>query len=387
MVAKDGFMPPYPPTGDSPAYSNLTPLRSGEIDLLARWVAGGSKPGDEASSPATPDFEAWALGEPDLVLEASDELEIPPDAVDLVRNFVLPVPVTATRWIRAVALWPGAAPPQRALAWLTDAERAESVRADEPDSVLGLAGDLEGGLGFGPPPAYGGEHLPIPAVPYPEGTARRVDPGGVLVLQTVFQGSGEPRRARSRVGVYFAESAPSRPLITVPVGASDLLLPAGEVTTIVRKFDLPVAARIEGVLPIAHRLATRIRSWASLPDGSERTLVEIAEWDLAWTSAYWLAEPIELPAGASLAVEIVYDNTQDNIHQIHFPPKDVGWGLSPADELAAVDVMLSLAEDDVARLAASWQAWTSEPVGTSEQAGTSGQTESSGPAGTADPSR
>ncbi|HVS65198.1 MAG TPA: cytochrome c [Thermoanaerobaculia bacterium] len=352
MVAKDGFMPPYPPTVDSPAFSNLAPMSDAEVDLLARWVSGGSKPGDEQSAPAPPDPEVWELGEPDLVLEASEELEVPLDAFDVLRNFVLPLPVDEPRWLRAVALWPGGARPQRALFWVASAGAAETVAPDDPGSV----GGLQPGLGFGPPPAFGGELLTTPAAPYPADAGRLVEPGEVLVLQAVFQGTGEAYTARPRVGLYFAESSPARRLVTVPVGASDFTLAAGEVTIIERSFELPVAARVEGVLPFAHRLATELRGWATTPAGERHTLIEIDEWDVAWLSPYWLAEPIDLPAGSTLGVEIVYDNTEDNFSQVHFPPRDVGPGLSPSREIAALDVMLTVAPDDLAGLEQAWTA-------------------------------
>ena len=352
MVARDGFMPPHPPTADSPRYANRAPLTEADIELLGRWVAGGSPEGDPAKAPPTPDLESWELGEPDLLLESGEELEVPLDAVDLVRNFVLPVPVDEPRWLRAVALWPGGAQPQRTLFWIAGAEAARDVRADDPESVAGV----QPGLGLGPPPAYGGELLSTPARAYPEGTARRVEPGEVIVLQAVLQGTGEAYTFRPRLGLYVAATPPGRRLLTVPVGATGFELPAGETTTIERSFELPVAARVEGVLPFAHRLATRIRGWVAMPSGETRTLIEIDEWDVAWLSPYWLAETIDLPAGATLHAELVYDNTEDNFAQVSFPPVNVGWGLSPAREIAALDVMLTVAEQDAAMLEQAWAA-------------------------------
>jgi mono/diheme cytochrome c family protein len=353
MVTRDGFMPPYPPGGDSPAYANVAPLSPDQVEVLARWVAGGSQPGDETELPPLPDHEAWELGAPDLVVESGEAVEVPLDALDLVRNFVLPLELEAPRWVRAVALEPGAGSLRRAFLWSAPRERTAAVTPDDPDSVLGL----QDALGFSPPPEFGGELLTPAAFPYPDGAARLLEPGSALVLQAVFQGTGSAETVRPRLGLYFAESAPARTLLTVPVGRRELALPAGETTTVTASFALPVDARALGVLPVAHRLATRVRGWASLPDGVERTLVEIDDWDVAWASAYWLAEPIELPAGTTLHAELVFDNTDSNFSQVRFPPQDVGFGLHPADERAAVGVMLTVpGEPQVDALQEAWAA-------------------------------
>ncbi|HVS14076.1 MAG TPA: hypothetical protein VMV46_09130 [Thermoanaerobaculia bacterium] len=353
MVTRDGFMPPYPPGGDSPAYANLAPLAPEEVELIARWVAGGNQPGDLAAAPPPPDHGGWPLGEPDLVVAAPEAVEVPLDALDVVRNFVLPLELDAPRWVRAIALEPSSGSLRRAFLWDAPRERAAAVVADDPDSVLGL----QDGLGFAAPPAFGGELLTPTAFPYPPGVARLLEPGTALVLQAVFQGTGSAETVRPRLGLYLADSPPERRLLTVPVGSRQLELPAGEVTTVAAHLTLPAAARAVGVVPVAHRLATRLKGWAILPDGARRTLIEIDEWDVAWASAYWLAEPIELPAGTELHAELVFDNTDGNFSQVHFPPQDVGFGLHPAQERAAIDVVLTVAgEPEAKTLRDAWAA-------------------------------
>jgi hypothetical protein len=149
MVTRDGFMPPYPPTGDSPSYANIAPLSAAENDLIARWVAGGSPAGDPASTPPLPDYAAWPLGEPDLIVEAAATVDIPLDALDLVRNFVLPLPLDAARWVRAIALGPDSGALRRAFLWAAPAANTTAVTNDDPDSVLAV----QASLGFQAPPA------------------------------------------------------------------------------------------------------------------------------------------------------------------------------------------------------------------------------------------
>ena len=52
-------------------------------------------------------MEGWQLGQPDLVLEAATPYLLPASGTDLYWNFIFPVPIDRTRWVRAVEIRPG----------------------------------------------------------------------------------------------------------------------------------------------------------------------------------------------------------------------------------------------------------------------------------------
>ena len=84
-------------------------LTTAEIDLIARWAAAGTPEGNPAERPAPPVFTpGWQLGEPDLVVTLP-EYTLRPDGLDVFRNFVVPIPVTAPRYVRGVEFRPGSA--------------------------------------------------------------------------------------------------------------------------------------------------------------------------------------------------------------------------------------------------------------------------------------
>ena len=51
---------------------------------------------------------------------------------------------------------------------------------------------------------------------------------------------------------------------------------------------------------------------AVLPNGIERTLLRIEEWDFDWQDMYTFESPVALPAGTELFMRWVYNNSAEN---------------------------------------------------------------------------
>lgn len=75
---------------------------------------------------------------------------------------------------------------------------------------------------------------------------------------------------------------------------------------------------------------------AQFPDGSERVLLEIDDWDLAWQDRYQFREPISLPAGTVLQSRLTYDNSKENPRNPFSPPQRVRWGRESTDEMGSL---------------------------------------------------
>ena len=90
-------MPPWPPVEGHGTFKGERRLDPAQIATLARWVEHGAVEGAGADLPAAPVFAAgWPLGTPDLVLTPDRAWTLPAEGGDVFRNFVLPVPLTAT---------------------------------------------------------------------------------------------------------------------------------------------------------------------------------------------------------------------------------------------------------------------------------------------------
>src|SRR5581483_5009632 len=59
--------------------------------------------GDPRDKPSPPQWpEGWQLGQPDLVVQMPEAYPLKAAGEDVFRNFVVPVPLTGTRYVRAI---------------------------------------------------------------------------------------------------------------------------------------------------------------------------------------------------------------------------------------------------------------------------------------------
>jgi tetratricopeptide (TPR) repeat protein len=79
-----------------------------------------------------------------------------------------------------------------------------------------------------------------------------------------------------------------------------------------------------------------VKSWATLPDGTQRVLLRIEDWDFNWQDQYTFAVPVLLPHGSTIAMEITYDNSDGNIHNRSHPPVRVRTGERSVDEMGNI---------------------------------------------------
>jgi Flp pilus assembly protein TadD len=95
-----------------------------------------------------------------------------------------------------------------------------------------------------------------------------------------------------------------------------------------------VDASVLAIYPHAHYLGKDLLGFATLPDGTKKTLIHIGNWDLNWQAVYRYSEPVDLPAGTTISMRFTYDNSADNIRNPNQPPKRVLAGNRASDEMA-----------------------------------------------------
>jgi hypothetical protein len=144
-VTESRFMPPWLPSRGLLKFTDERILEDGEISLIRHWVEQGTVEGNPSDLPATPTWaEGWQLGEPDLVVSMPEPFVLPPDGKDVFRNFVIPVPIPSTRFVKAVEMRPGNRQVVHHAELLIDPTRA-SRYFDEQDPRPGYEG-MEQGL-------------------------------------------------------------------------------------------------------------------------------------------------------------------------------------------------------------------------------------------------
>lgn len=344
-VVEDRFMPPWKPDSDyGPALQHDRRLTAHQIKQLITWHANGAPIGQSVVSPSPPPAtSAWTLGPPDLILELPADYELPAEGKDVFRNFVIPVPITKTTYIRALEFRPTATQIIHHAGIMTD-QTGRARDRDAEDSAQGFASMDLGDFGNPDGHIIGWTPGQVPYESYP-GTAWKLKPGTDLVVQLHLLPSGKIERIAPRIGLYFSDTPPTRTTTVVQLRELSIDIPAGEANYRVEEsIVLPASTRVLRIFPHAHYLGKDFEIFAELPDGNRQPLLHIPDWDFNWQSDYTFAEPVFLPAQSRLVMKITYDNSTANIRNPSSPPQPVKWGWNSTDEMGGIVVQLLLDE-------------------------------------------
>jgi hypothetical protein len=107
-VVQSRRMPPWPAAPGYCTFERDLSLSGAEIALIAQWASEGCREGSDSDLPPPPKFASgWKLGKPDLVLTLPEPYVVPAAGPDKYRKFVLRVPLTERRYVRAYDFDPG----------------------------------------------------------------------------------------------------------------------------------------------------------------------------------------------------------------------------------------------------------------------------------------
>ena len=344
-------MPPWKADpGVGLPFSHSKALTVDEIATLAAWAEAGAPSGNLAEVPTPPTFSTdWALGEPDLVLEAPEDFVIPPSGEDIYRCFVIPVNLPKDMYVAGVEYRPGTRKVVHHIIGYVDVS-GEGRKKDEAEPGAGymcfgdsglkqIHGDL-GGWAPGMEPAF-----------LPEGIGRSLPKGSDVIMQVHYHPSGKPETDRSRIGLYFARK-PIKQTIHWNLAANPgLVLPPGESNVEVKaEWEVPVDVTALSVLPHMHLLGKDMLMTVTFPDGRKQDLIKISAWDFNWQNFYWFRESLDLPKGSKLNVLAHFDNSSSNPRNPRRDhPVEVKWGEGTTDEMCIGFISLVKKGQDLTR--------------------------------------
>ena len=340
-VTRRRLMPPWPPEAGHGEFAGTRRLSDAQIRTIGRWVEAGASEGSPADLPPQPKFPVgWQLGTPDLVVTMRQPYPLAAGPGDVFRNFVLPVELKESKYIRAFELQPG----ERRLVHHANllVDRAQSLRArDGKDGAPGFSGmdvTTESVDAFDPDSHFLFWKPGSPAQQEPDGMAWRLDPGSDLIVNLHLQPSGKPEMVEARLGLYFTNLPPTKhPMLLQLEHDGKLDIPAGDARFVVTdSLKLPVAVDLLAIYPHAHYLGRKVEAWAVLPNGSKSSLLLINDWDMKWQSTYNYAKPLPLPAGTIVSMRITFDNSAANVRNPNQPPRRVVGGNRSVDEMGHV---------------------------------------------------
>ncbi len=348
-VAESRYMPPWKPDpGYGPSLVGERRLTDEQLQALRSWLDAGSPPGDLSRLSPAPRYPSqWTRGEPDLIIELEEDYILPAEGVDIYRNFAIPLPIDEPRYVTSFELLPRTnLAIHHALLMLDDTDR--SRQRDESEPGPGYDGM---GIGSSTPPSghiVGWTPGQVPYETHP-GTAWELKPGTDLVLQLHMLPTGKPTPVNPRIGLYFADTPPSKKSFVLQMRDYDIQIPAGKSDYVVSdSVKLPVDVDLVAVYPHTHYLGKDIQFFATLPNGEKKWLLRISDWDFNWQGDYRYQEAVFLPAGAELHMNYRFDNSADNPRNPSDPPVDVQGGWRSTDEMA--ELMIQLIPRDQAHL-------------------------------------
>ena len=337
-VTRSRYMPPWLPEPGYGEFVGERRLSVEQIETIGLWVEHGAPEGSPADLPPPPKFnEGWQLGTPDMVVKMDRPFTLRPGGTDVFRNFVLPIPGSATRYVRALEMLPG-----------------NKKVVHHANILIDRSGALRRQDGKDGEPGFGGMEIKIESERFepqthflfwkpgtvatfePDGMAWVLEKGTDLVLNMHLQPSGKPEAIQPTVGVYLTSRPPTRfPMLLQLEHDGALDIPPGEKHFVVTDdLELPLDVQILGIYPHAHYLGKDIQGYATLPDGTKQWLIWIKDWDLNWQAVFEYAKPIFLPKGSKLHMRWAYDNSADNVRNPNHPPRRVVTGNRSSDEMS-----------------------------------------------------
>src|SRR5438128_5733510 len=108
LVTAQRLMPPWKPEFGKGEFLGQRRLTDDQIRTIVEWVAQGALEGDVSDLPVpVVRADEWQLGVPDLIVTMPAPYQVPASGVDVFRTFVLQIPLSAPRFVRALEFRPG----------------------------------------------------------------------------------------------------------------------------------------------------------------------------------------------------------------------------------------------------------------------------------------
>ena len=314
-----------PPWSADPAYGDFVDdqsLSAEQRRSIVKWIESGAQrgKGPDILTDVRVNAPEWQLGEPDLVVDLPP-FDVPASGVV---EYQYPTVDTALRrdlWVRAVDFVPG--------------------NRSVVHHVL---------VGFYSARALGGGRLGgyVPgtvAKPFPQETGKFLPADSTIVFQIHYTPNGKASTDRSRLGLYFHETAPKHEILGTLLINTRIRIPAGaelHSDSQYRIFDRDVL--VYELFPHAHYRGKSIRFDAQYPTGGKETLLSVPAFDFNWQTTYRFREPKVLPAGTKLVLTTTWDNSSRNPSNPD-PSQVVFWGRQSWNEMLYGEVLFRYLEE------------------------------------------
>jgi peroxiredoxin len=317
-VVDERRMPPWHADPRYGHFVNDRSLSAQERATLLGWVDQGTPLGDPKQLPPPRTFqEGWTIGKPDVVFELPETYYVPAQGVVSYVYFRVPTNFKEDMWVQAAEALPGdRSVVHHIIVYVNDNSRARGVPGERrrPMHFTGYApGDA-------------------PSV-FPPGTAKRIPAGADLLFQVHYTPIGRVKTDRSKLGLVFAKTKPTREAFTIGIANPDLLIPArANKVAVASSLILSSNARLLSLFPHMHLRGKDFKFTITKPSESPAIALSVPAYDFGWQTYYVLAEPMELPKGTKVDCLAHFDNSESNPYNPD-PTKMVRWGEQTFEEM------------------------------------------------------
>ncbi|MGQ0612775.1 MAG: hypothetical protein ACT4PV_03390 [Planctomycetaceae bacterium] len=317
-----GAMPPWFAGPGSLPMANDRGLSERERGDLLDWIDAGCPAGEPAEAPRPVSFpKGWTIGEPDVVFELPAPFRVPAEGAIRYHLAVVPTGLEEDCWVKAMEVRPTA--PQavhHALVFLRY-PAGHPLHQRRPSDRDGLSGYFAG--------MVPGQN----ALVLPDGCAKKLPAGAMLLFQIHYTAQGREVTDRTRLGLIFAKEPPRHEVHTTAAFDVRFKIPPGAAEfPVVAHLPVPVPVRLMGFMPHTHVRGRAFRYELMLPDGSQQLLLDVPRYDFNWQLYYQLREELLVPGGTLLRATATYDNSEANPANPD-PSAEVRFGEQTWDEM------------------------------------------------------
>lgn len=324
-------MPPWHADPEIGEFLHDLSLSVDEQRQLVSWIDAGAPrgSGDDPLTAVAEQNTKWELGEPDLVVTLP-KFDIPATGTLDYQFFEVKNPLDRDVWVRAVQIAPG----DRQVVHHAIATFGESSNTDgQSDSGESLFQPQL--MTFVP----GNE-----TYEYPEGTGVYVPADTSFYTQMHYTTYGRETSDETQIGLYFSEEAPEHVLQHYSILNLDLVIPQGKAEhEEAAYYQFQRDAVIYSLFPHAHYRGRASEFAIRYPDGKEKVVLSVPNYDFNWQRYFQFAEPIEAPAGTFVIHRTVYDNSTANVSNPD-PAAEVRFGEQTWEEMLYGGISFRYAE-------------------------------------------
>jgi hypothetical protein len=351
-----GKMPPWFADNSVQHYSNDASLSPSEIETIKNWVDTGAPEGDPKFAPVARTFlDGWNIGQPDKIVEMPAAYQIPARGTVEYTYIIIPTNFKEDVWVQKMEVRPSDRAHvhhivlyerQAGSKWLreypagvpfvpTPREGTEGRTSDGDRTIEGSLAD-QWLVGYAPG-----------TQPYslPDGTAFRIKAGSDFVLQVHYTTNGTPSTDRSRIGLVFSKTPPTKRAFIANVADARFAIPPGDPNYSAKaEYTLASEVQLLAVAPHMHLRGKAMDMRAVYPTGESEILFHVPHYDFNWQINYYFPTPKTLPRGTKLQVTGTWDNSANNRFNPD-PKAEVHWGDQSWDEMLLGVTMLQIPPD------------------------------------------